>query len=249
MHVRLAFAVAIQVDAEILLIDEVLAVGDAAFQQKCFDEFNRLKSEGRTILFVTHDMGAVERFCDRALLLEHGRVVDIGAPPSIARQYNELNFRRKGGERDASAGAGPAVPPGAFAEVLGAWFESAQGEVMVTAVQGDACCVRMDVRFLREADDPVFAIALQNEGGQVVFATSSQLQQVTSGPFPPGATAKVRIAFDQWLAPGRYTLMVSVARAGLEISDLRMNNSLIVLPNRPGGGIADLPHSFEVERD
>ena len=80
MHVRLAFATAVQVDAEILLIDEVLAVGDAAFQQKCFDEFIRLRSAGRTILFVTHDMGAVERFCDRAMLLERGRVVDIGDP-------------------------------------------------------------------------------------------------------------------------------------------------------------------------
>ncbi len=71
--VRLAFATAIQVDAEILLIDEVLAVGDAAFQQKCFDEFFRLKREGRTILFVSHDMYSVERFCDRAMLMDHGR--------------------------------------------------------------------------------------------------------------------------------------------------------------------------------
>ena len=80
MHVRLAFSVMIQVDADVLLIDEVLAVGDAAFQQKCFDEFDRLRDEGRTILFVTHDMGAVQRFCDRAMLLERGEVVDIGEP-------------------------------------------------------------------------------------------------------------------------------------------------------------------------
>ena len=76
MLVRLAFAVMIQVDADILLIDEVLAVGDAAFQQKCFDEFVRIREAGKTILLVTHDMGAVHRFCDRAMLLERGRVVD-----------------------------------------------------------------------------------------------------------------------------------------------------------------------------
>ncbi|MDP9384710.1 MAG: ABC transporter ATP-binding protein, partial [Actinomycetota bacterium] len=74
MLVRLAFSVMIQVKAEILLIDEVLAVGDAAFQQKCFDEFNRLRDEQRTMLLVTHDMGAVARYCDRAMLIEHGRV-------------------------------------------------------------------------------------------------------------------------------------------------------------------------------
>ena len=99
MYVRLAFAIAVQVDADILLIDEVLAVGDAAFQQKCFDEFDRLHDAGRTILFVTHDMGAVERFCDRAMLLERGEVVDIGDPASIARQYNQLNFHRDRDER------------------------------------------------------------------------------------------------------------------------------------------------------
>ena len=68
MLVRLAFSVMIQVDAEILLIDEVLAVGDAAFQQKCFDEFARIRRSGTTMLLVTHDMGSVQRFCDRAML-------------------------------------------------------------------------------------------------------------------------------------------------------------------------------------
>src|SRR5207245_9986333 len=94
MTVRLAFSVAIQVDADVLLIDEVLAVGDAAFQQKCFDEFHRLKAEGRTILFVTHDMSSVQRFCDRAMLIERGRMIEIGEPGWIARRYNELNFGR-----------------------------------------------------------------------------------------------------------------------------------------------------------
>ena len=72
MHVRLAFSVAIQVDAEILLVDEILAVGDAAFQQKCFDVFHRMRDEGKTIVFVTHDMGSLQRFCHRAMLLERG---------------------------------------------------------------------------------------------------------------------------------------------------------------------------------
>jgi ABC-2 type transport system ATP-binding protein len=93
MHVRLAFSVAIQVDADILLIDEVLAVGDAAFQQKCFDVFNRMRDEGRTIVFVTHDMGAVTRFCHRALLLERGEVVTIGDPRDVADRYLEATAR------------------------------------------------------------------------------------------------------------------------------------------------------------
>src|SRR5205823_5306940 len=94
MHVRLAFSIAVQVDADVLLVDEVLAVGDAAFQQKCFDKFLELRREGRTIVLVTHDMGAVQRFCDQALLLERGRMLAIGESGSIVRKYMEVNFGR-----------------------------------------------------------------------------------------------------------------------------------------------------------
>ena len=92
MGVRLGFAVATQVDAEVLLVDEVLAVGDASFQQKCFEVFQRLKDAGKTILFVTHDMGLVERFCDRAMLIERGNVLSIGDPHEIGLLYNQVNF-------------------------------------------------------------------------------------------------------------------------------------------------------------
>ena len=92
MQVRLAFSVMVHVDADLLLIDEVLAVGDAAFQQKCYDVLQRARDDGRTILLVTHDMEQVQRFCDRAMLLDRGRVVAIGEPRSVARQYTQLNF-------------------------------------------------------------------------------------------------------------------------------------------------------------
>src|SRR5919197_1542918 len=95
MHVRLAFSVMLQAKADIMLIDEVLAVGDAAFQEKCFREFKRMRDEGRTVLFVTHDMGSVERFCDRAMLLEKGSLVKLGEPSEIAELYVDMNFRRK----------------------------------------------------------------------------------------------------------------------------------------------------------
>src|SRR5215207_3388613 len=102
MLVRLAFSVMIQVDADILLIDEVLAVGDAAFQQKCFEEFERIKRSNTTVLLVTHDMGAVERFCDRAMLLEHGRQVEIGGSRRIGMRYLQLNFSEEARAQEAS---------------------------------------------------------------------------------------------------------------------------------------------------
>src|SRR5262245_21056102 len=136
MLVRLAFSVMIQVDADVLLIDEVLAVGDAAFQQKCFDEFARIRNSGATVLLVTHDMNAVERFCDRALLLEHGDVVEIGEPRAIGARYMELNFSKRAraeatgldadstdAEDDADgADAAPRLGDGR-AEITEAWVE------------------------------------------------------------------------------------------------------------------------------
>jgi ABC-type polysaccharide/polyol phosphate transport system ATPase subunit len=250
MYVRLAFATAVQVDADILLIDEVLAVGDAAFQQKCFDEFTRLHEAGRAILFVTHDMGAVERFCDRAMLIERGGVVDIGEPAAIARQYNRLNFDRDR-EEARSAVVAPAPPHEApIAQIINAWFQSTQGDVVVTTNQGECCDVLMQVRFLTEVVDPIFELRLRSDSGQFAFATNSQAQQVPTGRFEPGAVATVRVRFENWLAPGRYRLVATVARAGLgaDLFDTHMTSTIIVIAERPGGGAADLPSTLEIER-
>jgi ABC-type polysaccharide/polyol phosphate transport system ATPase subunit/ABC-type polysaccharide/polyol phosphate export permease len=89
MFVRLGFAAAIQADADIYLVDEVLAVGDAHFQEKCFEVFRRMKQTGKTVIFVTHDLDAVEEFCDRALLLERGHVAAIGHPADVIQTYRE----------------------------------------------------------------------------------------------------------------------------------------------------------------
>jgi ABC-type polysaccharide/polyol phosphate transport system ATPase subunit/ABC-type polysaccharide/polyol phosphate export permease len=91
MVVRLAFSVTVQVEADVLVFDEVLAVGDAAFERKCLQRFQQLRDEGRTVVLVTHDMGAVERFCDRAMLLHRGELVEMGDPTAIARDYKRLN--------------------------------------------------------------------------------------------------------------------------------------------------------------
>ena len=91
MQVRLAFSIAVRTDSDILLIDEVLAVGDANFQKKCFDYFEKLKSKGVTVCFVTHDMDAVEKFCDRGILIESGKVKLEGTPHQIAKLYKKEN--------------------------------------------------------------------------------------------------------------------------------------------------------------
>jgi ABC-2 type transport system ATP-binding protein len=93
MQVRLAFSISIRAKSDILLLDEVLAVGDAAFQQKCYNHFEELKREKRTVVFVTHDMGAVRRFCNKALYITEGKITHIGTPSEIADVYTLENIQ------------------------------------------------------------------------------------------------------------------------------------------------------------
>src|SRR5215211_5602379 len=153
MEVRLAFSVMIQVDADILLIDEVLAVGDAAFQQKCFDEFARIREQGRTVLLVTHDMGAVQRFCDRAMLLENGSVVELGDPEHVGNRYLELNFSeraRAGGDRDEPDRYGDGR-----ATIEEAWFEDASGRRAEVLPAGQRCTFACRVVFHEQVENPL----------------------------------------------------------------------------------------------
>jgi ABC-2 type transport system ATP-binding protein len=247
MTVRLAFSVAIQVDAEVLLIDEVLAVGDASFQQKCFAEFHRLKDAGRTILFVTHDMSAVERFCDRAVLLEKGRMVAIGEPHAIARRYNELNFGRPV-EQLADDGAEERFGDRS-AEIVAAWFENGDGERVVDMVHGELCRVCMRVRFHALGDQPVFGFTLRNDVGAAIFAANSDMTIGPTGVFAAGSEAIARFEFQNWMVASTYTVTPSVARPGPggDVLDMRADIAqLIVHGGFHTGAVTNLPHTFEV---
>jgi ABC-type polysaccharide/polyol phosphate transport system ATPase subunit len=250
MNVRLAFSVAIQVEAEILLIDEVLAVGDASFQQKCFDEFERLKRAGRTILFVTHDMGAIERFCDRAMLLEKGRTVMIGDPGDVARRYNELNFGTTVHQLpdEGSLATGGAARPVA---IIDGWFENRSGARVAALASNDPCRACMEVRFNEVLKDPIFGFTLRNEVGHTVFATTTDHGHGTTGTFTPGENTIVRLSFENWLTPSRYMLTPSVARhgTGADALDLQEDIASVVIHSAPfTGGIVNLPHTFEISR-
>jgi ABC-type polysaccharide/polyol phosphate transport system ATPase subunit len=247
MSVRLAFSVAVQVDADTLLVDEVLAVGDAAFQQKCFEQFEQLKRDGKTIVLVTHDMSAVERFCHRAMLIERGDVLEIGEPHVIARKYNELNFGRLVHTQTEDGRYGDH----AAAEILDAWFENDNGERITDQAQGEPVTVCMEVAFHARIDDPIFAFNVINEPRHTVFATSTDWRSEPTGSFAAGERVAVRVRFDNWLAPMRYTVTPSVARhgGGKDALDLREDlAALMVHGTRVTGGIADVPHTYSFER-
>ncbi len=248
MTVRLAFAVTVEVDAEVLLIDEVLAVGDAAFQQKCFQQFEQLKREGRTIVLVTHDMTAVQRFCDRAMLIDRGNLLTIGGPHDIALAYNELNFGRLVEGQQSEEGR---YGDHAAAEIKDAWFQDDSGERIKDLPLGAPCTMGMEVFFHQAMDEPVFGFHVRNEPRHTVFTTSTAWDPEPAGSFAAGETARVFVRFENWFAPQRYTVSPSVAQPGTgdDLIDMREDLAAVVVHGtRRTGGLVDVPHELRVER-
>jgi ABC-type polysaccharide/polyol phosphate transport system ATPase subunit len=247
MHVRLAFSVAIQVDAEILLIDEVLAVGDASFQQKCFDVFNQMRDEGKTIVFVTHDMSALARFCHRALLLERGSMVHLGEPKDVADRYLEINFGRDPDALDPDGARGG----DGDGRVLDVWVEDGKGRRLPAVPQGERMTIRVLVEFMVEVEDPQASVYLHNEDQKAVLVTATWLQHDHSGDFSAGDRVLFSFSFDNVLAPGRYSPVINLAHrgSGLDVMDrYERGFSFLVTATVPRGGIVDLPTEVAIER-
>jgi ABC-type polysaccharide/polyol phosphate transport system ATPase subunit len=270
MLVRLAFSVMIQVDADILLIDEVLAVGDAAFQQKCFDEFARLRRENRTVVLVTHDMGAVERFCDRAMLIERGHVVEIGEPQPVSMHYLQLNFSRdaRAAEEAAVAGGPEAIAAASesgglrgtnpdelragdgSAEVISGWFMNAEGEQVEALDAGERCTFCMHVKFHADVEDPLFGFALRSPEGERVIAADTR-KELHDQSFAAGEEVIVYFGFENVLAPNRYAVSAAVARSGSGVAFLDNRErfrSIIISSIDPSGAVIDPPFHVELQR-
>ncbi len=250
MHVRLAFSVAIQVDADILLIDEVLAVGDAAFQQKCFDVFNRMRDEGRTIVFVTHDMGAVTRFCHRAMLLERGEIVTIGDPRDVADRYLEIAFGRNiAYEEDKDVGSSR-MGDGA-ARVSDVWLGDDRDERSAIAPQSEPLTLKVLVTFNEDVSDPAVTMSLLNEHRQpVVVATTAEKSERT-GEFTAGERVLFAFSFHNMLAPGRYHPVLTITHrgSGLNVIDRFAGGmSFLVRGVVASGGMVEIPVQTEVTR-
>lgn len=246
MQVRLAFSVMVHVDADLLLIDEVLAVGDAAFQQKCHDVLNRARDEGRTILLVTHDMGQVQRFCDRALLLERGKVVALGDARTVARRYTQLNFATRDDAHTVRALAAGTEGDGT-AEIIDSWVQTADGRRVDTLEQGESCALLMRVRLLEPAQDPVFGFVLSDEQHRRVLVVTTEADGRPTGRWEAGDVLNVAVSFDNWFVPGRYFLSPQVGYPGGvgRLKTLHEDFTTFVTTGAAGaGGVVDVPHQF-----
>ena len=249
MLVRLAFSVMIQVDAQVLLIDEVLAVGDAAFQQKCYDQFQAMRDRNATVLLVTHDMSAAQRFCDRAMLLEQGRQLETGETEHVANRYLEVNFGRQRSEETATADDAVDRWGDGRARILEAWFEDEHGARTDVLPTGRPCSYVMRTSFAEGVVNPVFSLTLEYPG-QIIVATPHEGIREPLGAFAAGEEVTVRFGFDNVLTPERYHVTPAIADGfGQHWIDrpIRMQ-SLTVTGARMTSGILELPYTVDLQR-
>jgi ABC-type polysaccharide/polyol phosphate transport system ATPase subunit len=208
MLVRLAFSVMIQSDAEILLIDEVLAVGDAAFQQKCADVFHEIRESDRTVILVTHDMTAVEHYCHRAMLLHDGIVEASGDPDEVARKYLRLNFEQ------ASSGHSDGDDWGETADLqmVDACLRGPDGEEVANVEKGTPLRLEASFEAARDIPRPSFGFVFVNADGVDVGGFGRDLDDGGPEVLRAGQRVTVSGRVENQLAPGRYYVKCWVYR-------------------------------------
>jgi ABC-type polysaccharide/polyol phosphate transport system ATPase subunit len=242
MLVRLAFSLMLEVDADVLLIDEVLAVGDANFQQKCADAFYEMKAAGKTIILVTHEMATVEEYCHRAMLISDGEIQYIGDPGEVGRRYTRLNF-----EHGSDVGVGP-TSEGDQVRLLDAWIEDEAGQRIDNVEQGTPIRLKVDLEALSESPGVGVGFILANAEGIGVFqfGTEAILTPEGTPELTPGRRVRVEAEIENPLSDGRYFVHCGVNRVGGGVA-LYVHNAVdfVVFGGDPHSrGVVELPHQI-----
>jgi ABC-type polysaccharide/polyol phosphate transport system ATPase subunit len=233
MFVRLAFAVAIHVDPDILLVDEALSVGDLIFQHRCINRIRQMKRDGKTILFVTHDLQALAQFCDRAILLDEGELKQDGTPEKVIHAYHALIFDRERkragqGEDRISLDEDQALPiirtvpyvhnrfGEGNAEIIGVILHTPDGRVVSDVRSGEQLNLLVTVRFRTGTNNPIIGVTFRDRMGMEVCATNTSYEGISLPSVAPGEI--VTVGFD-WtvpnLRPGSYSISPGAARGNI----------------------------------
>jgi lipopolysaccharide transport system ATP-binding protein len=213
MYVRLGFSVAVMVQPDVLVVDEILAVGDELFAHRCLDRIARLQREGTAILLVSHDLGLVEQLAHRALYLSHGRPVVAGTPDAVVSRYRSDVASEEAGA-EAASGSGRRWGNGVV-QLDSVGLVGGDGREIRLLSSGEAASVRIVYKVRVPQEDFVFGVAIRREDGTHVFGTNTELD----GWHPQRLDGSGEILLDfsrLELAPGRYLVDAAVhSKAGL----------------------------------
>lgn len=226
MFARLAFSVAISVDPDILIVDEALSVGDVFFQNKCYRRFEEFRERGKTILFVTHDMGSVIRYCNRCVLLNAGKKVAEGKPQEMVDLYKRImvgqwNENEESSEEVSSIQSSNVkndqlwkdqistnpdieVYGDGRADIIDFGIFSDTGDIGNNVYKGDYYSVKMKVRINEDNLNPIFAFKLRDIKGTELTGTNTMLEDIDTSQCKKGDIVTITFRQKQYLQPGQY---------------------------------------------
>ncbi len=238
MYVRLGFAVAVNVDPDVLVVDEVLAVGDENFQRKCLERIRAFQDEGRTILFVTHAPDLIRQVCDRAMVLDSGHLIGYGPPGEQIRLFREQLLE--------ASGESAAEEPGEEAPVLTHRIQIAGVDLVHPGsgrrpyiLPGESLSVNVAFEALETVDDVIFAIEVRNQAGDLVFGSDTEILEQ---PFDaPEGSGRADFTFESVpLLDGTYGISIGVRSRGGVIYDWRdqQDSFEVMNPGRTTGSVA-----------
>lgn len=230
MFVRLAFAVAINIEPEILIVDEALSVGDVFFQAKCYQKFEEFKKMGKTIVFVSHDLSSISKYCDRVFLLNKGVLLGEGTPKEMIDAYKQVlvgQYEVKDGEEAVS---GDAVNPelleyGTRQAVIEEYFaEDEKGTKTTAILKGTKFSIHMKVKFEEDVPAPIFAFSFKNVKGTEITGTNTMFEKAFLEPVQAGEEKEIVFTQEMNLQGGEYLLSLGVT--GYRGSDFEVYHRL-----------------------
>jgi ABC-2 type transport system ATP-binding protein len=244
MMVRLAFSIMVQADADIMLIDEVLAVGDASFGQKCMDVFHQRREAGKTIVLVTHDMATVQSLCHRAMVLHDGELQYAGDPEDAALTYYRLNFAGKPNDDGELIAPPEDVEVAINGRAVHARLLDGAGEPVTNLEQHAPIVLDVVIEAARELEEPTFVIHVLNEDHVLVFGFIRTLNETLL----PGQRVRLNGQIENPLVPGRYTIDCWIRRdremGDMTVQGMRLIN-FVVYGTAPRFGVVSLRTDIE----
>ncbi len=232
MFVRLAFAVAINIDPEILIVDEALSVGDVFFQSKCYHKFEEFKKMGKTILFVSHDLGSISKYCDRVVLLNKGVKLGEGSPKEMIDVYKRVlvgQYDAENGDTTSKESADAKNPNlleyGDGSAHIDEYYITDEGGIRSSSiVKGSRFTVYMKIKFNRDITSPIFAFSIKNIRGTEITGTNTMFEKAFLEPVSKGDIKEVTFCQEMNLQGGEYLLSLGVT--GFEGDDFKVYHRL-----------------------
>ena len=217
MFVRLAFAVAINIDPEILIVDEALSVGDVFFQAKCYRKFEEFKEKGKTILFVSHDLSSISKYCDRVYLLNQGELLGEGTPKKMIDAYKQVLVGQyeetdQGHTAEGEAGQNPELLEYGThqAEIQEVYIQDERGVRANAIMKGSIFSIHMKVAFHEHIPAPIFAYSIKNVIGVEITGTNTMVEKAYLDSAEPGQVKEVVFTQEMNLQGGEYLLSLGL---------------------------------------